>query len=190
MIKYIAGHRASGVGLIRHLLVRGGREVLDFPRVRLDDPPPEAGEFYTGVVEDWLLKAKSRSLVLIRCPMSSLLNVLDIEARKMGRVLIDEEVEFHARVMAAQMTTINSLIGSGVGHFIIRRDGSLRDKLPRLMELICGEDITREGDFEAFMEASSPGKYTPSMIPAKPMREIYRMGGMYGKFNIDLEVGK
>lgn len=191
MIKYIAGPRASGVGLVKHILVRSGRTVYDLPQILKVDFRPEPGCYYTGQVMDWMGKAPSQSLILIRCPMSSLLSVLDAEARKLGRMLGEQEVEFHARQMISQMMIINTLVSSKkVGYFVVRRDGSLREKLPKLMSLVSGEDIAHGEDVDLFMSASSPGQYLPSMIPSRVMRQIHRMGGMYGKFNIDLEVGQ
>ena len=191
MIRYVVGPRASGVGLIKHILVRGGLEVRDIPGIKKDGWSPEPGCFYTGLAMSWLKDYVDESLVLLRCPLSCMLSIFNAESEKSGRTLIDEETFFHARIMTAQLMTINQLIVKHrVPHFIVKRDGSFSRKLPALVKLICGRNLVQPGDALAFLKASGPGKYDPTMISSATMREIHRAGGFYGRFGIDLEVNR
>jgi hypothetical protein len=192
MIHFVTGPRASGVGLIRHVLVRGEVESEELPPFPGDGWDPDPDVVYIGSrTAYWLRDYADRAIVIVRCPVAAMLTIFDQEAKRAGRKLVDEEMEFYASLIVRHMTYVNCMVFQhGCPFFAFRKGERMQSRFARLIEMISGRPgLVRDGDTDLFFRASERQVYRDmSMVPSRVVREIRRTGGMYGKLNLDMEI--
>jgi len=203
-INFITGLPCSGLGLIELALNRSGvlqvKDWIEGPIKNSKDFTYNDNTIYFVTKNiNWLKNFIEKSVIIIRCPITSLLCIFERYYERLGRELTDDEVEFHSKVFINKLIFINSLIENGMNYFIIKDDEKLLERMKGFIdvifvrnkinrELLVVESI-KESDLILFYKSSERNFYTDLSFLSRSNREqINRIGTIYGKLEIELEI--
>lgn len=191
MINFLYGPPCSGLGLMESVLSRSKKVTTKSLPNGIGGDFVFESEFKYIVYSYTLLIRKylDSTIVIIRCPFSSFLGLIEAHSKRLDRDLLDEEVDFHASVFNKKLIYINSLINDGVKYFAMRNNDKLLYRMNDLSEMICGDRLVIEEDLRMFYESLITYRYTSMDCFSKQnKKEIQKMGTIYGKYGIELEI--